>query len=239
MFERTDNAVRRDEQANLRDLQAAARDRAAQLRDRAADEHEKALGRTGAATSLARATAAADRARAADDRARAADDRTQAAADREQAAAEIASAHLDDLTGFYRLGLGQVVLQREIDRARRGIGSLILAYCDVDGLKKVNDGEGHAAGDALLKVIADAIRSRLRSYDTVVRVGGDEFVCALTEIDLEQAAGIFDEIQTALGEMRDPASISYGLARLRDGDSLAELMDRSDGALRKSRVSRR
>ena len=196
-------------------------------------------GGASTASSSARATAAADRARAADDRSRAADDRAQAAADRDQAAAEIARANLDDLTGFYRLGLGQVVLQREIDRARRGIGSLILAYCDVDGLKKVNDGQGHAAGDALLKVVADAIRTRLRSYDTVVRVGGDEFVCALTEVDLEQAAGIFDEIQVALREMRDPASISYGLARLRDGDSLAELMDRSDGALRKSRVSQR
>ena len=237
MFERANNAVRRDEQASLRDIQAGARDRTAELRDRSADAHERALGRSSTILSTMRATAAADRARAAEDRSRAAEDRAQAASDRDQAAAELDRAHLDDLTGFYRVGLGRVALQREIDRARRGIGSLTLAYCDVDGLKQVNDSEGHAAGDALLKTVADAIRSRLRSYDPVVRVGGDEFVCAMTEVDLEQAAVIFGEIQMALADGRNPASMSFGLASLRDGESLAALMDRSDGALRESRAS--
>ena len=240
MFERADNAVRRDEQASLRDLQAAARDRAAELRDRAADEHEQALGRK----SHRRWCGAGDGGRGPCARRRgscAARPRIGRRRQRIARRRRRRSLALTSMTSPASIGLawGRSVLQREIDRARRGIGSLILAYCDVDGLKKVNDGEGHAAGDALLKVVADVIRSRLRSYDTMVRVGGDEFVCALTEVDLEQAAGIFGEIQTALGEMRKPVSMSYGLARLRDGDSLAELMDRSDGALRKSRVSRR
>jgi predicted signal transduction protein with EAL and GGDEF domain len=56
---------------------------------------------------------------------------------------------------------------------------LVVAFVDVDGLKRVNDTEGHLAGDALLIAVADSLRACLRSYDLVMRFGGDEFVCAL------------------------------------------------------------
>ena len=196
-----------------------------------------------------REAAALDRTRAAEDRARAAEDRNIAAMDRERAAYDrdqarigldkaqvvLENAQLDDLTGFYRLGLGMGVLQREVDRTRRSGGRLVLAFCDVDGLKQVNDERGHAAGNALLTGVADAIRSRLRSYEPVVRVGGDEFVCALTEVDLEQAGRIFDDIQGALAKAKDGASVSVGLASLRPEDDLASLLERSDEALRETR----
>jgi diguanylate cyclase (GGDEF)-like protein len=236
MLERADAAAVRDHQAALRDTQAAARDRTAELRDLSSDAHERAMG-LGAEAAKARATAAEDRARAAEDRARAGQDRRDAALDRERARAELERAQLDDLTGFYRLGLGRAVVQREIDRIRRSDGRLILAYCDVDGLKRVNDEEGHAAGDLLLQTLADAIRSRLRSYDPVVRVGGDEFVCALSEVDLQEAAGIFEDIQTAFAKARPSASLSVGLAVLNADDSFRSLLDRSDQALREARLA--
>jgi diguanylate cyclase (GGDEF)-like protein len=183
-----------------------------------------------------RSRAAEDRARAAVDRLQASEDRDRAAKDREQARIELKKAHLDDLTGFYRPGLGMAILQREIDRSRRGEGRMVLAYCDVDGLKQMNDDEGHAAGDAVLKGLADALRSQLRSYDAVVRVGGDEFVCALSETDVGHAKRAFKDVQKTLADHVEGASVSYGLVDLRPDDDLASLLDRGDQALRDSRA---
>lgn len=238
-FERAGDATRRDQHAALRDDQAAERDRTAGRRDRTAEEDERVLDRAGSFSSEARAMAAVARARAAEDRARAAEDRDHAAEDRGLARIDLEMSQLDDLTGFYRLGLGTAVLQREIDRSRRNDNDLALVYVDVDGLKRVNDELGHAAGDALLMNVADAIRSRLRSYDPVVRVGGDEFVCALPGVGLEQAREIFQDVQDALTEGLAGATVSFGLAALGPDDDLAMLLERSDHALRDSRSDTR
>jgi diguanylate cyclase (GGDEF)-like protein len=223
--ERFDWADRRDETSRLRDLAAQARDRAADARDRLAGQGE--LGPAAAA----RTQAAADRARAAADRERAAVDRAQAAIDRNHARVALRHAHVDELTGTYRRGMGNHQLQREVDRARRSDDELVLAFVDVDGLKQLNDRQGHAAGDALLIDVVATIRSKLRSYDPVVRFGGDEFVCALCATDLEDARRRFDEIQGALGETREGCSISVGFARLETGDTLDDLITRGDSAL--------
>ena len=69
------------------------------------------------------------------------------------------------------------------------------------------------ANELLIDVVA-TIRSQLRSYDPVVRFGGDEFVCALAGADLEQARRRFDQIQTVLGQTREGCSISVGFAEL-------------------------
>ena len=63
-------------------------------------------------------------------------------------------------------------LDDEIARARRHCGGLVLAFIDVDGLKRVNDSEGHLAGDALLCAVADCLYRCLRSYDVIMRYGG-------------------------------------------------------------------
>jgi len=235
MFDRAEAATRRDHQAALRDLQAAARDRSAELRDRALDEYQSAFGHRDPEISRARAAAAEDRARAAQDRTRAAEDRKQAARDRAQARVQLEKAQLDDLTGFYRLSLGRAVLQREIDRCRRSGRRLVLVYCDVDGLKQVNDERGHAAGDALLSEVAEAIRSRLRSYDPVVRIGGDEFVCAISETNEDQVEGIFRSIQGSLTRGSEEGSVSFGLASMQEDDDLEALLERGDRDLRTTR----
>jgi diguanylate cyclase (GGDEF)-like protein len=238
-LQRFETASRRDEQAGTRDLVALARDRTADIRDRVAEEYEQGTGRRSSEISRIRVDAAADRARAAADRAHAADDRKRAAADREHAWDELQKAQLDELTGFYRIGLGRAMLQREIDRSRRSDGRMVLGYCDLDGLKQRNDEEGHPAGDALLVAAAAAIRSRVRSYDHVVRVGGDEFICAIVEADLEQAGRIFAEIQAHLEGADGGGSMSFGLASLREDDTLDTLIERSDGELRKAKRARR
>jgi diguanylate cyclase (GGDEF)-like protein len=224
--ERLDAADRRDEASRLRDRAAEARDRAADARDRLAAKIEP----TGPAAA-ARAQAASDRKRAAADRKRAAADRERAATDRQQVRAALSEAHVDELTGAYRRGLGTVALQREINRARHSDGRLVLAFVDVDGLKDVNDSRGHAAGDALLTDVAATIRSKLRSYDPIVRVGGDEFVCAFSDFDLDSVRRRFDEIRMALDGKQKGYSISVGLAELRSNDTLDDLTARGDAAL--------
>lgn len=239
-----------DQRASQRDQTASDQDRSIHAStDAKFSEAFAAIQAERTRTIAEREAAAEDRVRAAEDRAGAAEDRDVAAEDRnraaldreqariglEQARIELDKAQLDDLTGFYRVGLGTAILQREIDRSRRSGGRLAFAYLDVDGLKQVNDEQGHAAGDALLKAVAEAIRSRLRSYDPVVRVGGDEFVCAVSEIDLEHAARLFHDVQDDLAKGRDGASLSFGLATLGPDDDLATLLERSDHDLRKAK----
>lgn len=182
-----------------------------------------------------RACAAADRAGAAEDRRHATLDRGQAKIELEKVRVELEEAQLDELTGFYRRALGTAILQREIDRSRRSGSPMTLAYCDVDGLKQVNDEEGHAAGDVLLGAVAEALRARLRAYDPVVRVGGDEFVCALSEVDLPTANTILRDVQANLAGALSGSRLSFGLAALCEGDELATLLERSDQALRDAR----
>ncbi len=119
-----------------------------------------------------------------------------------------------------------------MDRALRSDGRLVMAFVDVDGLKSVNDRQGHAAGDALLRAVAAAIQANLRSYDPIVRFGGDEFVCALSETDLDAARRRFEDIAETLAESAQSGSISVGLAQLRPDDSLEELVARADAALK-------
>ena len=218
----------RDRAADERDRTADERDRLADERDRAAEAREGAGRRSSPRDAERdpgyREYAARDRGLAAHDRRLAAHDRRRAAHDREQAG-------LDGLTGALRRERGMMDLQREIDRARRSGGRLVLAFVDVDGLKAINDDHGHAAGDQLLRDVAAALLNGLRSYDLVVRYGGDEFVCALPGTNLDGAKRRFAEVATMLAEKNPRASVSTGLAELAEPDSLEELTARADAAL--------
>jgi diguanylate cyclase (GGDEF)-like protein len=239
--ERARTAVDRFHAADARDVNAQARDLAAAERDHAAEALEAAAPASGAKQAAeqrlaeVRARAAEDRDRAAADRAAAAADRATAARDREQAAIELRHAHLDDLTGALRRQMGDAALQHEIDRARRGDGRLVLAYVDVDGLKAINDRKGHSAGDALLVAVVSTMRAKLRSFDPVVRYGGDEFVCAMSGTDTVDVTERFVEVAEALAREHDEAAISVGVAELRPGDTLTDLVTRGDAALYKAK----
>jgi diguanylate cyclase (GGDEF)-like protein len=238
----------RDEQANKRDRIALGRDRVAEERDKVAEVHDLEMRRVGeeldsadpramqalAALAEMRDKAAAQRMRAAADRSRAARDRAAAAADREHLLAELERAHLDDLTGAYRRGMGEIAVINEIERARRSDQALVLAYIDSDDLKGVNDREGHAAGDALLRDLVALLRSKLRPYDPVVRWGGDEFICTISGADLDDARSRFEEIRRALAE-KGGAPVTVGLTALGEDDTLETLVERADAALLESR----
>lgn len=233
----------RDETARRRDLDALARDEEAEAHDRALARQATPSGVPDPAVTELRETiaalrtrAAADRARAAGDRKRAAEDRERAAQERRRALAEIERAHVDDLTDVFTRGYGLVEMQHQIERAHRSGEPLTLAFADVDALKQVNDRDGHAAGDAVLPAVGAALKAALRSYDPVVRLGGDEFLCAFTDTSIEAAARRVAEIKQALGPQ---ASISVGLAELAPGENLGEITARGDAELYRVKAERR
>ena len=244
---RVEAADARDQVARARDLTALARDQAAELRDRELETHDGAAGDDAEIVVRAeeRGGAAAERAVAADGRTRAAADREQAARDREQAARgrlqaqadrdalldELAIAKTDGLTGTRSRATGLEDFDHEIDRARRTMASLVVAYVDVVGLKAVNDARGHAAGDALLQCAVNAIRGHLRSYDLIVRIGGDEFLSVMSGVTIKDARQRFAAIQTTLAADPDQCEIKVGFAELEAEDNAAELIKRADAEL--------
>ena len=214
----------RDAIARTRDETAAERDRVATVRDRLAETREEQIDDHDCAAAMQRAAAALDREHAVSDR-------RLAAADREHAAAERSAAGADELTGALRRGVGLAAVQREIERAHRTNGPLVLAFVDLDGLKEVNDSCGHAAGDRLLKRTAELITTHLRPYDVVVRIGGDEFVCSLHGIGTDAVRQRFELVSADLTTAPEAGSISVGLAEMKAGDSLDDLILKADLAL--------
>ncbi len=242
---RLTTAEDRDRAAESRDVAAERRDSRARQRDLEGDG-DLGSGDPAARASHDRARAVADRRRAAADRERAAADRKAAARDRagaiqnrDEAARDLELATTDELTGAWTRRFGLERLSSELERAHRTGATLVLAFVDVDGLKQVNDREGHLTGDALLQRVGHTLRARLRPYDVVVRYGGDEFVCAMPDFSALEARARMEEVAAAMAAVNAEHSITFGLADAEPGDELQELLARADAELMAARRSRR
>lgn len=104
----------------------------------------------------------------------------------------------DPLTGLYNSRYLNTLLEHEINRASRKRGCLSVLQLDLDNFKAVNDTFGHARGDEVLKDVAKLFLSCVRSYDTVVRSGGDEFVAILPDTGPKEAERTARRIQTVV-----------------------------------------
>lgn len=110
---------------------------------------------------------------------------------------------------------------------------------DVDHFKQVNDQHGHASGDAVLRMIAQRCREQLREGDVIGRIGGEEFMIVLPATDRHTASAVAERLRMviAAGRVHGEAGIdiqvtvSIGLSRALDGESLESLMQRADQAL--------
>lgn len=178
-----------------------------------------------------RASAAADREAARRDREQAAGERLQARADREALAQQLALAETDVLTGVRTRAAGLVDLDHEIERCRRVGGRLVVCYIDVVGLKTLNDSEGHRAGDELLQRVVTLVREHVRSYDLIVRLGGDEFLCALSNVSLDDVRARLGDVAGSLAESPGAGAIRTGFAQLDGDESATELIARADNEL--------
>ncbi|AHV94245.1 sensor domain-containing diguanylate cyclase [Bordetella holmesii] len=138
----------------------------------------------------------------------------------------------DALTGLLnRRGLDEI-LQSE---PRYGRAMAVLAV-DIDHFKSINDGLGHAAGDAVIRGIAALLRSRARASDMLGRLGGEEFVVILPNTDRPQALQAAERIRAAVETFQavpgGACTVSVGVAVYpHEGASLTEVLARADDAL--------
>ena len=106
----------------------------------------------------------------------------------------------DTLTGLYNRTYFFAALEREIARSERSGRGFCLVMLDLDDLKSVNDRHGHHAGDAVLRSVADTVRSGIRRIDVAARYGGDEFVALLPETDPTGGWVLAEKIRIGVAE---------------------------------------
>jgi diguanylate cyclase (GGDEF)-like protein len=135
--------------------------------------------------------------------------------------------------------------RREHARCRRHRQPLSLLLLDLDHFKTVNDRYGHDAGDAVLKNVAQLLRSRLRASDLVGRFGGEEFIILLPQTRLNEAAELAEELRQAVAESATvfeaqeiPMAVSIGVVEAEE-ESLDALISRADDRLYASKRSGR
>ncbi|HYY54159.1 MAG TPA: sensor domain-containing diguanylate cyclase [Candidatus Dormibacteraeota bacterium] len=137
----------------------------------------------------------------------------------------------DGLTGLANFRGFTHALHQEVARGKRYKYPFCVVMLDIDGLKAINDREGHLAGDAALRSIATDLKVVLRGTDVLARYGGDEFAVLLTQTTRPQA-------ETTMKRFRDwtDVSVSYGISEFpSDGDDTAALLAAADRALYRSK----
>jgi diguanylate cyclase (GGDEF)-like protein/PAS domain S-box-containing protein len=157
----------------------------------------------------------------------------------------------DELTGLLNRRGFYAELERIQRRAAQTRSQVLLVYLDVDGLKRVNDEMGHAAGDALLVATGDVLRLAFREGDVTARLGGDEFVAAALlgrhqdeHLDrlmiAERLEGAVCSKRAELGAIYD-FSLSFGsvVATAEELDDLDELLARADERMYTAKRARR
>ncbi|MEM8768517.1 MAG: EAL domain-containing protein, partial [Pseudomonadota bacterium] len=155
-------------------------------------------------------------------------------------------AHFDELTGLINRHAFQEKLREHISRSWRGEQGAVL-FIDLDGFKKVNDTEGHKAGDRLLVIIADRLRECLREVDTIARMGGDEFAVIVPGCDDEKSIShlceriIGSAIQpVVVDRMEHNIGASIGVAVFPDdGQKVDELIMKADSAMYRAKEAGR
>lgn len=151
-------------------------------------------------------------------------------------------ARRDSLTGVLNRGEFYQQLELCIASAHQ-VGRVGVLYCDVDHFKVTNDNHGHAAGDEVLRAVADAVRVSVREGDEVARVGGDEFVAlcrglespAQLEAVKQRVADRLSGLEFAGGSV----SLSIGSAVLAEGQDADALVGAADAAMYRAKFQHR
>ena len=150
----------------------------------------------------------------------------------------VLAARTDGLTGCLNHAAMHDTLRRELERCRRTGHSLSLAIVDLDDFKRVNESQGHLAGDEVLRRVGQALRQAVRAYDLVARYGGDEFAIVAIDAGEREAAEVSDRaidgIARAVARVDrsgESAAATAGVAEWRAGESTTALIARADRAL--------
>lgn len=137
--------------------------------------------------------------------------------------------------------------QRELNQLHRSQSSGVVLMIDIDHFKYINDNHGHAAGDEAINNLADILRDKLRNYDIVGRVGGEEFAMLLPNTDIETAMQVAERIRIKAAELTTiyqdisiKFTVSIGLTvKIMDDSSINSMLHRADKALYQAKNSGR
>ena len=163
--------------------------------------------------------------------------------DRLRAALEqnVAAALTDSLTGLHNRRYLSRHLDGLVADARKNAKPLAVLMIDIDHFKAVNDAHGHGAGDEVIRVVANRLQQHVRSFDTVARWGGEEFVVAMPDASLDVATKVAERLRRKVAAtparvdadgLELPVTISIGVAIfLASNDGAANLLQRADAAL--------
>jgi len=150
----------------------------------------------------------------------------------------------DELTGLPNRRRFMRALTTEIARAKRSGGTFGVLMLDIDDFKRVNDRFGHDAGDRVLCVFADVLRSAMRETDVAARIGGEEFACLLPSSDEAGAHGLAERIRVDLARRAIPlpdgrevtVTASLGIAAYPEGKTAEGLLRAADRALYRAKA---
>jgi len=128
----------------------------------------------------------------------------------------------------------------EIGRFNRYNTTFSIIVCDIDHFKSINDTYGHDIGDMVLKDLGELLRNTFRSTDRICRIGGEEFVIVLPELNLEQtlvlAEGLRHKVQTKLNTIKNKTiTISLGVTEVKENDTVESIFKRADTYLYNSK----
>jgi len=145
----------------------------------------------------------------------------------------------DKLTGCINRAFGMRILEKEITLAERHKRPLSLILMDIDHFKKVNDTFGHMVGDIILKSIADITTRNVRKSDSVIRIGGEEFLILLPETDGAAAAKVAENIRIVMENYVHPlvgyVTVSCGVGERLQYEKFSYWYLRLDEALYKAK----
>jgi diguanylate cyclase (GGDEF)-like protein len=141
----------------------------------------------------------------------------------------------DPLTGLANKRAFELAYGAELSRAARQGNTVALVLIDIDHFKEINDTHGHPFGDRVLVAVAQALRSAVRTHDTVARLGGEEFALLVPDASLEDALEIAERARALIADVEIPSaalSSSAGAAATSAGpERSGELFDAADRAL--------
>lgn len=145
----------------------------------------------------------------------------------------------DKLTGLYTRRYGEELAKRSALKAQTDGTPLAVIICDIDHFKRVNDTYGHAAGDRVLRSVAQSLRQAVRTADAVVRWGGEEFVILLDTCPQTAAVELAERIRRQVEAQPDvevgTVTLSLGLALLKPDETIEQAIARADTALYQSK----
>lgn len=152
----------------------------------------------------------------------------------------------DALTGLWNRKAIMDILQRELLRSERDHQPVGVIMIDVDHFKNINDSRGHAAGDAVLRIIASGIAAMVRPYDAVGRYGGEEFLIVAPNCDLSQTCELAERVRVhvagcsiIVGGSNVQVSLSLGVGTGDTAANLEKVLHAADAALYEAKNSGR